>query len=394
MTPMFYFFPGNYMWSQAAFRALSSGGAVGEVAQAVGELQDAAQTYDNEAWYRVWNGLGHHLWHRGEWEAEADHPRSARDSFLRASCYYLWALSFMSHTDKRRAAVHQRAIEAFGRHAALCAPPIARVEVPYEGTTLAAWLVRGRGAEARNPTVIYLPGLDSTKEQGLEFARVLAEHGFHTLLPDGPGVGETLLFQGLVNRHDYEVPATAMYEYVTGRPDVDAERVAVVGVSLGGYRAPRAAAFEHRFAACVAWGGIWDYGAVWERRRANERGTVPVPHEHMLWVLGARDLDEVSEKLRPWKLDDVAQQIRCPMLVTHDEKDAQVPLENAYKLYEAAGAPQKELKIFTEVEGGAAHCQNDNRLLAHSYIADWLEDTLVRGRPRHGVIVGLEQPAA
>jgi fermentation-respiration switch protein FrsA (DUF1100 family) len=74
------------------------------------------------------------------------------------------------------------------------------------------------------------------------------------------------------------------------------------------------------------------------------------------------------------------------MLITHGEKDAQVPVEAAYALYEASGSPMKELKVFSEREGGAAHCQNDNRVLAHTYVADWLEDVLLRGADRRGII--------
>jgi fermentation-respiration switch protein FrsA (DUF1100 family) len=407
---MYRFFPNNYMWSQAVLRILSTGGAVGEVARVVAALQPAADDYDYEAWYLAWHELGEHLWRQAELELSADHPRSARESFLRASSYYQWAISFMLHSDSRREACHQRSLDAFGRFAAFSEPPIERVEIPFEGTTLPAWFVPGwegagwssppaTGTQARatvgqrKPTVYFMPGLESTKEQGIAFGQALAQRGFNTLLVDGPGVGEALLARGLINRHDEEVAGSATVDYLVARPDVDPERIAVVGLSLGGYRAPRVAAFETRLAGCVAWGAQWDYLATWERRRASERGAAPVPHTHMLTVFGARDLDEVSERLKPWRLSGVAERIRCPMLVTHGELDAQTPVENAYALYEGCGSPQKELKVFTQEEGGSAHCQNDNRLLAHAYIADWLEDVLVRGRRRQGIIVGWERKA-
>lgn len=383
---MYFFFPGNYMWSQAILRLLHSGGAVGEVMRGVERLQQAAQEYDYEAWHGVWRELGDHLWRRGEGELAADHPKSGRESFLRACCYYQWAIPFMDYTDARKGECHQRSIDAFARYAALSEPAIERVEVPYEGTSFPGWFVPGAGGERQKPTVFYLPGLDSTKEQGLPFALSVAARGFNVLLVDGPGVGETVQFRGMVNRHDYEVPGRADFEYLATRSDVDPARIGVVGVSLGGYRAPRVAAFEHRLAACVAWGAIWDYGAIWDQRQ-SERGAVPTPHSHVLHVMGAKSLEEVREKARPWRLDGVAQAIRCPLLVMHGENDAQVPIDHARRLYDVAGSPQKELKIFTEEEGGAAHCQNDNRLLAHAYIADWLEDTLMRGKQRQGVVV-------
>ncbi len=376
------------MWSQAILRILYSGGAVGEVMRGVEQLQQAAREYDYESWHRVWRDLGDHLWRQGESELAADHPKSGRDSFLRACCYYQWAIPFMDYADARKSACHQRAIDAFARYATLSEPAIERVEVPYEGTSFPGWFISGVGRKRKKPTIFYLPGLDSTKEQGLSFGLSVTARGFNILLVDGPGVGEAV-FRGMINRYDYEVPGRADFEYLASRSDVDPSRIAVVGLSLGGYRAPRVAAFENRLAACVAWGAIWDYGAIWEQRQ-SERGTVPTPHSHVLHVMGVGSLEEVREKVRPWCLDGVAQAIRCPLLVTHGEKDAQVPLDHARRLYDAAGSRQKELKIFTEEEGGSAHCQNDNRFLAHAYIADWLEDTLMRRKQRQGVVQGLQ----
>ncbi len=387
---MYFFFPGNYMWSQAVLRLLHSGGAVGEALLGVERLQQAAQNYDYEAWYGVWRELGDHLGAQGEAELANGHPHSARESFLRACCYYQWAIPFMDHTDGRKGACHQRSVDAFARYAGLSEPAIERVEVPYEGTSFPAWFLPGAGEERLKPAAIYLPGLDSTKEQGLPFGLALAARGFHVLLADGPGVGEAVQFRGMINRYDYEVPGRADFDCLATRSDVDASRIAVVGVSLGGYRAPRVAAFEPRLAACVAWGAIWDYGAILDQRQ-SEHGAVPTPHSHVLHVMGATSLEELREKVRPWRLDGVAERIQCPLLVTHGEKDAQIPLDHARRLYEAAASKQKELKIFTEEEGGAAHCQNDNRLLAHAYIADWLEDVLIRGRQRAGVVVGPAQ---
>ena len=390
---MYQFFAGNYMWSQAAMRALGSGSAVGEVAQVVSALQDAARDYDFEAWYRAWYALGDHLWAQGERELAADHPRSAGESFQRACGYYQWAIAFMDYDDARKATTHQRSVDAFARYAERRDPPIEHVEVPYEGTSFPAWFVPGAGPAPRKPALIYLPGLDSTKEMGLSFAQAMAARGFGVLLPDGPGVGEAVTLRGMVNRYDYEVPGRADFDYLAGRADVDASRIVAVGVSMGGYRAPRFAAFEPRLAGCVAWGAVWDWAAVWASRIGNERGNVPTRHSHVMHVMGAHSLEEVTQIVQNWRLEGVAEQIKCPLLVTHGEKDAQIPVAQAYALYEAAGSPQKELKIFTEAEGGSAHSQNDNRLLANAWIGDWLEDVLLRGRRREGVIVGGERRA-
>jgi len=390
---MFRFFPNNYMWSQAILRILYTGGSPGEVFKAATELAPAADSYDGEAWFSVWSGLGDLVWQRGCQEAGDGHAVSARGSLLRACSYWQWAVSFMEHTDSRRLAGHKRSLAAFGRAAELFEPAIERVEVPYEGSSYPAWFVPAASGGERKPAVLYLPGWDSTKEQGLDFALDLGKRGFSSLLVDWPGMGEAVLFRGMVNRYDEEVPGKAAVDYLQSRRDVDPERIAACGVSMGGYRVSRVAAFEHRLAAAVAWGAVWDYGAAQSRRREKPQGAVSTPPSHAMFVMGASSPDDLADKLTPWKLEGVASRIRCPFLILHGEQDAQLPVSEAYALYEAAGSAHKELKVFTEAETGAMHCQNDNRILAHDYIADWLSDVLVRGRGRGGVFVGLKESA-
>ena len=110
----------------------------------------------------------------------------------------------------------------------------------------------------------------------------------------------------------------------------------------------------------------------------------------MYHVLGVKTLDEVTEKRKPWRLAGVAEQIRCPMLILHGEKDAQVPAEQAQALYKPR-VGREGAEDLHRAGGRPGHCQNDNRLLAHAYIADWLEDVLVRGEKRQGKRVGSEQ---
>jgi pimeloyl-ACP methyl ester carboxylesterase len=124
--------------------------------------------------------------------------------------------------------------------------------------------------------------------------------GIHVLAIDGPGQGEALRLQGIPSRYDYEVPARAAYDYLAGRREVDAKRMAVMGFSLGGYYAPRAAAMEPRFAACVAWGGHWDYHEAWVRRgkiMASGGTKLSAPPFQLPWVLGMPDMDARMKKL-------------------------------------------------------------------------------------------------
>ena len=210
---------------------------------------------------------------------------------------------------------------------------------------------------------------------GVEIAR----RGIHTLAIDGPGQGEALRLQNIASRHDYEVPARAAYDYVAQRPEVDAKRVAVMGFSMGGYYAPRAAAFEPRFAACVAWGGHFDYHEAWVRRRKimEAGGTkVSAPGFQLPWVLGMPDMDACMKKLENYRLSGVAERIRCPFYCIHGENDNIVPVEFAQRLYESVGSKDKTLKILTAFDGGSDHCQEDNRQVGANLVADWLAEKL------------------
>lgn len=383
---MFHFFPNNYRWSQAALRILFTGGSIGEVGPAVVELADASATGDDAEWNRVWLRHADQLASRADAQARTGHPLSARDSWLRAYAYYQWASAFQEIDDSARHETHHRSLAAFGEFARLSSPPIEAVEVPYVGSSFPAWLIPPTTADpSPHPVAIYLPGWESTKEQGIEFGLEVARRGLGVLLCDGPGIGEAVLFRGMVNRHDYEVPVTAAVDYLASRPDVDGGRIAVVGSSMGGYRAARAAAYESRLAGAVAWGAIWDFGAVWRRNLAAPGSTLPTTMAHALHVMGGRTLDHVTELMQPWTLEGHAERIACPLLVVHGERDVQVPLDDAIRLYQRASSAVKEIKVFTAAEGGSAHCQNDNRILAHEYIGDWLVDVLVAGRERGGM---------
>src|SRR2546427_290991 len=176
--------------------------------------------------------------------------------------------------------------------------------------------------------------------------------------------------------HETERYATAAYEYLATRPEVDSARVGVMAISLGGYYAPRAAAFESRFAACIAWGAQWDYHAVWKERLDRiARGETPslsVPWEHLLWIFGVTSRDAALKRLEGFRLDGVVQRIRCPFLLVHGEGDAQIPPATAQKGFGAVGSTRKTFKVFTREEGGYHHCQSDNVSIGTAYMWDWL----------------------
>ena len=255
--------------------------------------------------------------------------------------------------------------------------------MPYQDydkdTTLPAYFVKA-DASGPGPAVVMFDGLDNAKEMSVLFGGVeIASRGIHVLAIDGPGQGEALRLQGIPSRYDYEVPGAAALDYLIARGDVDPKRVAVMGFSMGGYYAPRAAVMEPRFAACVAWGGHFDYYESWQRRLKvmSTGGTrLSAPGFQLPWVLGMPDMDACMKKLEDYRLDGVAQKMRCPFYCIHGYDDNIVQLDFAQRLYDAVGSADKTLKVLNAEDGGSEHCQEDNRQVGVNLVADWLARTL------------------
>ena len=185
--------------------------------------------------------------------------------------------------------------------------------------------------------MVFFDGLDVTKEiQYFKGVADLVARGIACLIVDGPGNGESIRFRNLYLRHDTEHYATPVFDYLAARPEVDAKRIGVMAISLGGYYAPRAAAFEKRYACCIAWGAQWDYQKIWrdrfERLARADTPSLSVAHQHIAWVLNVKSQDEVLKHLEPFKLDGVVQKINCPFLMLHGDGDEQIPLERSAEM--------------------------------------------------------------
>jgi len=261
------------------------------------------------------------------------------------------------------------------------------VEIPYDGTSLPAIYVHAEPASrgGKVPAMVFFDGLDITKEiQYFKGVADLAARGIACLIVDGPGNGESIRFRNLYLRPDTEHYATPAFEYLGSRPEIDAKRIGVMAISLGGYYAPRAAAFEQRYACCLAWGAQWDYQKIWrdrfDRLAQADTPSLSVAAQHISWVLNANSQDDVLGRLAPFKLDGVVQRITCPFLMLHGEGDEQIPLQEAQKCFAAVGSKNKTMKIFTREEGGYHHCQIDNQSICSAYMWDWLEQILEPAR--------------
>ncbi len=381
---MFEYFPtGPYTWNLGVVATLNSGGLIDEVDRACRPIKDAADAGEDAGtpdFLRAWTALTDQLVDQAEEAEKAGHTRTAGQLWFRASNYLAQAERMLASSDPNRVPTYRRMLEIAQRAFDTHSPRVSRVAVPYEGTTLPAYFSAAPATDdGPAPVVVLVNGLDSTKEHmyASNHWEELAARGISCLMLDQPGTGEALRLQGLTARIDTEAWAAAAVDWLEQRADVDAARIGIVGWSLGGYYAPRAAAFEERFALCVAWGANHDWGAVQRRRRQRE-GERPVPHywEHVLWVWGHTDLDEFVEFADGVTLEGVVERITVPFLVAHGANDRQIPLEMAHRSFDqAVNSPKRELRVFTAEEGATEHIGLDHLPHVSTFIADWVADT-------------------
>jgi dienelactone hydrolase len=378
---LFEYFP-NYIWNLSLAIAIESGAPIGEILDIAGPVKNAASggpDAGTQEFLRQWMSKADTLTGLADEDEARGRHLSAASKLQRAALYLFNGERLQGHGAPGREASYARAQATFRRAISLGGDPCERVEIPLERGFMPALFTKAPGS-GPHPVVVYCNGLDSCKEL-LYWSRLpeaLARRGVSTLSVDQPGTGETLRLQGLPATAASERWASRAVDWLERRPEVDPRRIGMTGISLGGHFAPRAVAFEPRFASGAVWGANHNWAEV-QQRRIRREGENPVPHywAHVMWVFGARDLPDFLDKVQDMHLNGVMERIRVPFLVTHGEKDRQIPLEYAQQSYEQlVNSPRRELRIFTAREGGVEHVGADNMSFGRDYIADWFAETL------------------
>ena len=379
---MFDYFP-NYVWNLSVSIAMASGAELGEIMDMCQPLLAKAQAGEDAGtvdFMREWIKTADKLVELAQEDEAKGRLLSSGPKRQRAALYFLTAERMQAHGSENRLETFRKGISNFLLGTRNAGETVTRVEVPYAGTTLPALFTPAIGVEGPAPTVVYLNGLDSCKEL-LYWSRLpheLAKRGIASLCVDQPGTGESLRLQGLPAMSQSEAWGTPVFDYLAARPDVDASRIGITGISLGGYYAPRVCANEPRFASGAVWGANHNWAEV-QQKRLKREGENPVPHywKHVQWVFGAKDMDDFFEKAAGMTLNGQMEKIKVPFLVTHGEFDRQISVDYAHQSYDQlVNSPRRELKIFTPREGGVEHVGADNMSFGRSYIADWFAETL------------------
>lgn len=313
-------------------------------------------------WCAAWCAVAGEHEALGRRALEDGRTLSAGEHLVRAAvCYHFGKFVFVEYLDQMRAA-HGRAVRCHTDALPLLRHPGDKVRVPFEGTHLVAVLRRPPG-EGPHPVVMMLPGLDSTKEELVNTEETFLARGLATFSVDGPGQGEVEF--DLPIRGDWSAPAASLFESLSARPDIDSDRLAVWGVSLGGYYSARvAAALGDRVKACVSLAGPFDFGACWSGLPELSRATFQVR-------AGAADPEEARRIAGTLTLAECAAQITAPLLVVFGRQDRLIPWQHAERLQRETGG-DAELLLLEDGNHGCANVWPWHR----PYTADWLAERL------------------
>jgi fermentation-respiration switch protein FrsA (DUF1100 family) len=302
------------------------------------------------------------------------HNLSAEEHLTTAGvCYHFAKFLFVNDPEEMRAA-HMKPVACRSDALPHLRPAGERVEIPYEGKTLAGILRRPTEAN-KPPVVVMTMGLDSSKEEMDSYESLFLNRGLATLTLDGPGQGEGEYDFAI--RHNYEVPVGAVFDWLEGRSDIDADRAGLWSVSLGGYYVARAAAFEKRVKACISLSGPYDWGAVW----GNLPGLTQAAFRARSRAASKAEALENATKL---SLEGVAKSIICPLFVLAGKLDRIVPYTDAERLASEATGPVELLVV----EDGN-HIANNRPYRYRAQSADWIAAQLGAGlhvrapRPTH-----------
>jgi pimeloyl-ACP methyl ester carboxylesterase len=323
-----------------------------------------------EDWCAAWSARAKVHEDLGREALAEKHYVSAGEHFGRAAVTYHFAKHLFVNDMAQMRAAHRHAVDCLDLALPYLDPPGERVLIPYQGKHLAATLRRPRAdarASARPPLVLMTMGLDSTKEELLTFEDNFLARGMAILAFDGPGQGEA----------EYDFPIRADYEAVTAVvidwleasvKDLDCARIGVWGISLGGYYAPRSAAFEKRLKACIANCGPWDFGALWDGLPELTRLAF-VARSH------SKNEEEARRRAHELCLSGVAPRIECPLFVIAGGLDRLCPPQDARRL---AGEARGPVELLVIDDGN--HVAHNRFYKYRARSADWMAKQLGAAR--------------
>jgi len=376
-------------------RAPSGATEPGEVLATIAGIRDG----DHAGWSAAWRALGLRLLALADELRDAGHFDGASATYLRASTYLATAAN--SASDDDRLTVFREHRTAWDGFIETTVYATEHVEIPYEEAALPGYLVKPSDDGEARATVILVNGSDgSHSSMWGDAAHGALARGYNVLFFDGPGQQSQLVEHGVPFRPDWEKVITPVVDFLLARPDVDDTKLAVFGLSQGGYWVPRALAFEKRIAAAIVDPAVVDVSTSWlgqlpaPLRALFEQGK-RVAFDRDMGIgmrFGAATARTWASRARPYRagdsyfdtltevgryaLGDLVQQITTPLFIASPEDEQFWPGQSA--AFADALPGEHLLQPFTAAEGANFHCQPLARSLTQQRAFDWLDGVLRR----------------
>jgi hypothetical protein len=361
------------------------------------EVARRLRPQDEDSWVDAWSGMARVLDDRAVTAERHGKSATAASAYLRASTYWRAGLMHFGHPDDPRQIEYAQASKrCYDRYLALSGYPGEYLEIPYENSYLPAHFYRSPVASGRAPLLVFNQGRDAWPEDTRWVYDGAIKRGIHCLAFHGGGQGLALRLNKLPLRHDWERVVGPVLDVGLALPGVDTDRVAIMGLSFGGYLAPRAAAFDARVKICIANPGCLSWSdmllqsfppeltAAFEQGADAFNATVEASigaapqyswfMRDMFWKHGVSTPYDLFRDLKRYDLREVVDQIRCEVLVM-DGTEEQFWHGQAQTFYDALSCP-KHYMLFDETTTAQLHCQNGANATAAEMMYDWLDERL------------------
>jgi len=375
-------------------RSYQQGGDVGKVLYLSTQVADG----DFDSAYAAFRQAGDEARERALTAVGRGHGESARQAFLWAQNYYDSATAFCDESSDagRFLPTWELQHDCWMRSLPYFRPAIETVQIPYDTTTLKGFYCRGHDPGTKRRLLIMTNGSDGgLQDMWNDGAAGALARGYDVLIYDGPGQGHALWKQQLYFRHDWEKVLTPVVDFALTLPGVDERRIALQGISQGGYWVTRAVAFEKRIAATIADPGCVNVAEAWTRPlpeallemlRTGQKeafdgvmgGSLAAAQKKALNFrmrpFGMTSYFDVYTEVMRYDLTDVAGTITCPMLITDPDAENFWPGQPR-RLYDLLRCP-KTLMRFSAADGGDGHCEPTALGLRECRMFDWLDEIL------------------
>jgi 2,6-dihydroxypseudooxynicotine hydrolase len=320
---------------------------------------------DRESWIREWSSIASEFVKFADEAMEKGHRVTARYAYGVAAHYYRWAHFIINEVNETKRAMIEKSVDAFVKAGQLYEPPIERIEIPFGDTTFPGYFRPAPGG-ARASCVLWLHGADSTKEETLCCMHMANERGLALATFDGPGQAEARLRGTVYEPEVYDRAVFSFIDYLQDRPELDPERIGIVGMCFGGQFALRVAAQDRRIKACVNNGGAYSYPDI-----ADSLPPAWVAAVQYVTGYETRKEDLQEKMLGKLTLKGLIEKITCPVLFVHATGDQFIPTSQVWMMYERVGGPKEML-----LNEGGDHCSVAFGNVVWPKKFDWLADRL------------------